>query len=782
MSVPENEKGPVSSASDGPGTPDERKETIGTEFGDRTDRIDNAAPPATSSPLKLDFIPLHAPKDVDAKGKPLGKAPLRSGWRTSPAMNDAEVSAHLAKGKNVGARLRDDQLVVDADPRNYKPGDDPLARLRRDVSLPDGPTVETGGGGFHIYMRRPAGLKLRDALPDLYPGVEFKTLGRLVVVPPSIHPNGKPYAWDPLCGPEMTEPDAPDALIDLLRRPETASVASGGSWSIEQLSIALEGLDAREFDTNELWLPIAMAAHYETGGEGIDAFLDWCATDPTYADKMAEARARWDSFHHDRHDGYKRGTIFDALHKAGRGDLVDQIEQISRLAENPADDFPPFDEADLPPSAGDRIDRMNERFCAVLDGGQFVVFMEDEDTAFDPPRKLWTRMSRESFKHYHEDERVGLIGSKREVSIADLWLQSPRRRKYPGIVMDPEGRDAGGRLNIWRGWAIAPAAGDWSLMRELIEQTLCSGEKASFDYVMRWMAFMFQRPGTSPETAIAFRGEQGTGKGTLGRALMAITGAHGITVASPSQFAGRFNAHLRNAVFLFADEAFWPGHKEAEGVLKQLVTEPVISYEGKNAAIVQGRNLVHLMMASNNKWIVPASLDARRFAVFDVASNRQGDHDFFKRLNAQMASGGLSAMLHDLLAIDLGDWRPSRGIPKTTALAEQKALSLDPVSRWWMGLLDRGFLPIQVLHRWEAEAVKIGPNEKFDMMKDLEEFHRLNRLYGGSVSEKAIVNAGRNFGLEVARPGGKERVWILPRLDEARRQFEASLGGADLFG
>jgi hypothetical protein len=116
------------------------------------------------------------------------------------------------------------------------------------------------------------------------------------------------------------------------------------------------------------------------------------------------------------------------------------------------------------------------------------------------------------------------------------------------------------------------------------------------------------------------------------------------------------------------------------------------------------------------------------FAVFDVASNRQGDHDFFKRLNAQMASGGLAAMLHDLLAIDLGDWRPSRGIPKTKALAEQKALSLDPVSRWWMGLLDRGWLPIQIPYRWEAGAVEIGPNEKFDMMRDLEDFHRSNRL------------------------------------------------------
>ncbi|MCA3632229.1 MAG: bifunctional DNA primase/polymerase [Methylobacterium sp.] len=794
MSALENEKGPVSYASDGPGTPSERKETIGTEFGNRTDRIDNAAPLATSSPLKLDFIPLHAPKDVNDKGKPLGKAPLRSGWRKSVPMTDAEVSAHLAKGKNVGARLRDDQLVIDADPRNYWPGDDPLARLRRDVGLPDGPTVETGAGGFHIHLRKPAGLKVRDTL-DEYPGLEFKTLGRLVVVPPSIHPNGKPYAWDPLCGPEMAVPYAPDALTNLLQKPETASVASGGTWSIEQLSIALEGFDAREFGTNDRWLPIAMGLHHATGGEGIDEFLEWCATDPAFAGRTDEARARWDSFHaHPRNGACRAGTIFWALNKAGRGDL---IEKIKRFGKNPADDFPPFDEADLPPDALDRIGLMNRDYCAMLEAGQFVVIKADEDANFDPPRKVWTRMSRESFKSFFENDRVSLIGSKREVSIADAWLQSPRRRTYHGTFMDPEGRadDVGGRrLNLWRGWAVEPRAGDWSLMRELIELTLCAGDKTSFDYVMRWMAFMFQRPATLPETTIAFRGGQGTGKGTLGRALMALTGAHGLTVSSSKQFAGQFNAHLRNAVFVFADEAVWPGFKEPASILKQLVTEPVISFEGKGVNIVQGRNFVHLMMASNNDWIVPAEADARRFAVFDVSDNRQGDHAFFKALNVQLKKGGLEAMLHDLLAIELGDWRPPHDIPRTKALASQKALTLDPASRWWMNVLERGWLPFtyfvdiekrreQVLDRfkWENEPVQIEPEQKEELLKDFEAFLRTNRHYTGNASHTSIVEAGRKFGLEVARPGGKKRIWVLPPLDEARRKFEESLGGADLF-
>lgn len=752
----------------------------GTEFK-RTDAFENAADASRTSPLLLDFIPLHAPHDVDAKGRPCGKAPLLAGWRRAAPMTESEVAAHLASGGNIGARLRDDQLVIDADPRNYRAGDDALARLRRDFALPDGPTVETGGGGLHIYMRKPAGLRLRDALEE-YPGVEFKTLGRQVVAPPSIHPNGQPYRWDPLFGADVVAPDAPDSLLSALRRPPTASVSTGGEWTAEKLSMILEGLDARDFGTNDLWLPIAMASHYETGGDGIDAFLDWCATDPEYADRLAEARGRWDSFHVDPQRGaFTRMTLYKALHAAGRGDLVEMAERAP-----PEDDFPVDDIDELLANVGkaDLVERMNERFCVVLNGGKFLIYMEDEDDVFDPPRRVWTKLSRESFLHFHEDERVQVNGGKRALSVAEVWLASPRRRKYSGIVMDPEGRRGGDKLNLWRGWSVAPKPGDWSLMRELIERVLCSGDKASFDYVLRWIAFMFQRPGTSPEAAIAFRGKEGTGKGTLGRALMAIAGAHGLTVSSPAQFAGRFNSHLRNVAFLFADEAFWPGNKEAEGVLKQLVTEPVIAYEGKGADIVSGRNLVHLMMASNNEWVVPAGLDARRFAVFDVSDERRNDKAFFAALNDQMAKGGHAAMLHDLLALDFSGWHPSRGIPQTQALAEQKALSLDPASKWWMEVLDRGTLPIadKAAFGWVGKAVTLDQVARGELVDDYDRFLKANRVYSAKASHKTLVATGKALGLETVRiKGGKDRAWVLPPLDEARRLFEERLGARKLF-
>lgn len=724
-----------------------------------------------------ELLALHAAGDRDRKGRALGKAPVGSGWPTRSPLSLFEAEEHMAGGGNVGVRLRACDLVVDADPRNYAPGDDALRRLRADFGLPDCPTVETGGGGFHLYMRKPEDLEVMNSLPD-YPGVEFKSLGRQVVAAGSIHPDTRRfYAWDPLDDDPSTAPFAPNALLDAIRPCDRQNAgAEAGEHSPEELALLLGGLDACAYGTNDLWLPIAMAAHHATTGLGEDEFVAWCETDPEFADDGERVRKRWASFSWAKSGrAYTVKTIYRELHKAGRGDLVEAVGRAS-----PEEDFPDEPEAEAKPARG-LIDRMNERFCVVLNGGKFAVFMEDEDGVFDPPRRVWTKMSRADFIHYHEDERVRPMGSKRDLSVAEVWLADPRRRKYRGIVMDPEGRH-GDKLNLWRGWAVEPKPGDWSLMKDLIEDVLCSGDGASSDFVLRWIAYMLQKPGVSPEVAICFRGAEGTGKGTLGRALMAITGIHGLTVSSPTQFAGRFNAHLRSVAFLFADEAFWPGHKEAEGVLKQLVTEPVIAYEAKGADIVPGRNLVHLMMASNNEWVVPAGLDARRFAVFDVSDRRRGDEAFFQALNDQLLNGGLAAMAHDLMALELGDWRPARHVPKTQALADQKALSLDPTSKWWMGLLTRGVLPTTELLDWESKPVALDSVAKAELVDDFDRFLKANRIFSAKATHKSVVAAGKAFGLETGRTGGgRERPWSLPKLSEARRLFEERLGASDLF-
>ena len=82
--------------------------------------------------------------------------------------------------------------VLDIDPAHG--GVESLKRLEAEHGkLPATMEVETGGGGRHFYFATslPA-LRNRAAI---WPGIDLRAEGGMIVTPPSIHPSGKRYRW-----------------------------------------------------------------------------------------------------------------------------------------------------------------------------------------------------------------------------------------------------------------------------------------------------------------------------------------------------------------------------------------------------------------------------------------------------------------------------------------------------------------------------------------------------------------------------------------------------------
>ena len=144
-------------------------------------------------------------------------------------------------------------------------------------------------------------------------------------------------------------------------------------------------------------------------------------------------------------------------------------------------------------------------------------------------------------------------------------------------------------------------------------------------------------------------------------------------------------------MFLFADEAFYAGDKSHVGVLKALITEPTLTVEAKYKNAAQVPNFTHIMMASNESWVVPVSLDARRFLVLLTSPTKVRDRAYFSAIWKEMEAGGYAAMLHDLLNYDLTNF-DVRDVPDTEGLQEQKKLSLDTSVAWWLDVLHRGYV------------------------------------------------------------------------------------------
>jgi hypothetical protein len=105
-------------------------------------------------------------------------------------------------------------VVLDVDAAHG--GVENLAALEdRHGELPATLEAITGGGGRHLYFGHPGGF-----VPNrvaIEPGLDLRGDGGYVVVPPSVHPSGRPYAWRAGHGPNEVQPaELPGLLLGLI--------------------------------------------------------------------------------------------------------------------------------------------------------------------------------------------------------------------------------------------------------------------------------------------------------------------------------------------------------------------------------------------------------------------------------------------------------------------------------------------------------------------------------------------------------------------------------------
>ena len=278
-------------------------------------------------------------------------------------------------------------------------------------------------------------------------------------------------------------------------------------------------------------------------------------------------------------------------------------------------------------------------------------------------------------------------------------------KRYPALAYAPgESSEVNGALNLWRGFGVEALPGSWTLMQAHILDVLADGDEAVARYIVCWAAWAVQNPGNQAEVALVFKGGKGVGKGMFGRSMARLFGAHGLQIADQKHLVGQFNLHLANCSLLFADEAFGVRDKSALGALKRLITEPTLTIEPKGVDLFSVRNSLHVIMASNDDWIVPAGHDERRYAVTSVSARHRGDIAYFDALNRELENGGLEAMLHDLLTMDLGTWHPRNDVPQTAALQQQKLESLEGIDKVIAELAHEGCIPYHVVGRPDVAA------------------------------------------------------------------------------
>lgn len=390
------------------------------------------------------------------------------------------------------------------------------------------------------------------------------------------------------------------------------------------------------------------------------------------------------------------------------------------------------------------IQELNERFFVILNyHGRCVIgeMIEEQDAETKLTTKRLSVQKKGDFYSRYENTEVVIEARKKGRDItqtyAEAWFRSPHRRQYESVAFRPGQEATPDELNLWQGFSCTAKEGDCSKLLSFIKEVACCDDAKLYDYLIRLLAIGVQKPWLRWGVAVVCRGGQGTGKGSLASFYGGLFGSHYRLINKQKHLTGAFNAHLRDAVVLFADEAL-ANDKAAIGTLKSTITEPTLSIEPKGYDVENQPNYLKIIMASNNEHPIDVEPDDRRMFCLEFSDKYKQDksyfvglHDFYNR------QGGKEFFLHYLQNFDLADFNPYE-MPRTKMWKEQRSFSLPVDKQALLYMIEEGIFygsrnKAGTEYCCTVADIRLHLEDKFPKLRDVshQKFVKLLERIGG---------------------------------------------------
>jgi hypothetical protein len=672
-------------------------------------------------------------------------------WWTDPVMEMPQPYNIGISTTKFGSKYS--LVAVDVDNKGNKKGDEEIMRLEREgKDFPETYLQETPTGGRHfLYLTE---FPVSQGVNVLGKGLDIRGRGGYVVGAGSMI-DGKPYKAKP----RLVSP-APKWLVEACgRAPEKNTLHNQTVPEVNKelaiklaieylkgpapLSIKGEGGDATAYQ---------VAARVKDFGVDANTCLDlmlthWNVRSPSqWTPEKLEAKVRHAYRYGQEPIGATNPELqFDKLENTGSGSPFDQI---------------------------------NREYAFIMLGGGHQILWETKD-AFGKFRL--ELMSEHSFHRKLASKTLQFEDKTKPVT--ELWMKSSNRRSYDGLVFEPGLKVSERYYNLWRGFSVEPAAKGSShksvdMLLEHVRTNVCKDNEDHFKWLISYFAHLIQKPFEKPLVALVFKGRKGVGKNAMVESIGNLLGQHFLLTAKKRYLTGNFNSHLQNCLLLALDEAFWSGDKESEGVLKDLITGKTHLIEMKGKESYPVKNCARVCIIGNESWVVPASEDERRFAVFEVGEGRKNDLDFFQTMREGFESGGASILLRFLLDYDIADFKVNSA-PKTSALLEQKISSLDVFYQWWFECLMDGKvsgLGFDDSEEWQQDIVKEELRSAYS--RYVRERNIRSRIPDAQAISRLLLNCIPSVEVSKTKRLGSRmvRIYRLPTLEKCRESWDKFIG------
>jgi hypothetical protein len=181
---------------------------------------------------------------------------------------------------------------------------------------------------------------------------------------------------------------------------------------------------------------------------------------------------------------------------------------------------------------------------------------------------------------------------------------------------------------------------------------LCKYEESVYEYILDYMAHMFQFPHEKSDIFVLFVGLQGSGKSMLVELLGNMVGSEKyLETSNPARDVwGNHNSPMTNTYLVNFEELDFLQTKGSEGIFKNIITGKtiIINPKGKDQFII---NSYHRFIGSTNNHDCPirTSDDDRRNLIINVSNEKKNNKEYFSKFSSLINSKNLQKTFYNFL-------------------------------------------------------------------------------------------------------------------------------------
>lgn len=348
------------------------------------------------------------------------------------------------------------------------------------------------------------------------------------------------------------------------------------------------------------------------------------------------------------------------------------------------------------------------------------------------------------------------------------WLADPNKRYYDKTVFNPNPQyeENNSEYNLFKKFKVNEYQHseevDISKFKDLVYH-LSGNNDENRDYLINFLAHIFQFPHINPQVCIVLKGKQGTGKDTLTGIIERIMGKcnnYLVKVADIQRVVGNFTECLDQKLVVQINEMDGKDGASLNNRIKDMITTEVNLINRKYQALQTQVNYIRWFIYSNNISPIVVEQTDRRFFICETADDLVGNRDWFLDFYDLLDDNKyIYAIYKYLMDIDLTKYKPKE-IPRNADKRNLQLCNISPIHRF----LRDETIPYQVFIITKQEYHCITVSDLYSEYQDADYF----RGEPMKLFKKIILNMK---GVELKRPviDGKvsSKYWFainLPRL------------------